>query len=33
LRLPAIPSPASSGDTHKLLKTHHDVTIKIPKML
>jgi hypothetical protein len=23
LRLPAIPSSASSGDIHKLLKTHH----------
>jgi hypothetical protein len=23
LRLPAIPSSASSGDIHKILKTHH----------
>ncbi len=29
LRLPAIPSSASSGDIHKLLKTHHVCIYKI----
>ncbi len=28
LRLPDIPSPASSGDIHELLKTHHACIFK-----
>jgi hypothetical protein len=33
LRRPANPSSASSGDIHKLLKTHHICIYKIPKII